>query len=214
MKILNLFIFICVSFLTNCTIIQEYYFNKDFSGNARISVDMGSLMEMMSGMDSTGTSTKSMKDSMDFIFTESTQKLKDLGIKNIKYGWEEGNNVLYMSYDFDNVDMLNTALTESNSQNKALSKTINTEPQTYFSRKGKTLMYKGPKSDKEISNKEMESMSDYYQYTLIFSFERKVKSVDNPNVKLSPDNKKVELSGSMFKIIRPDFNSDITFKLK
>jgi hypothetical protein len=179
-----------------------------------LSVDMGSLLQMMSGMDSSGVSGQSMKDSLDFIFTESAQKLKDAGIKNINYGWEDSTNVLYMSYDFDDIVSLNDALNASNSQNNTFSKTISNEPRNYFTRNGKTLTYKGPKSDKDISKTELESMSDYYQYSLIFTFDRKVKNVDNPNVKLSPDNKRVELSGSMFKIIRPEFNSDITFKLK
>jgi phosphoribosyl-AMP cyclohydrolase len=214
MKILG-FLFILTAFLVHsCTIIQEYHFNKDFSGNTQLSVDMGSFMQMMAGMDSTGASTQNMKDSLDFIFTENVKKLEELGIKNVKYGWKEDSNVLFMSYDFSDIESLNSALNSSNSQNSALSKTLNNEPHTYFSRKGKTLMYKGPKSEKDVSNKDMESMADYYQYSLIFNFDRKVKKVDNPNVTISPDNKKVELSGSMFKIIRPDYNSDITFKLK
>jgi hypothetical protein len=205
-------LFILLSF-GSCTIVQEYHFNKDFSGNTRLSIDMASFMQMMAGMDSTGTSTLGMKDSLNLVFSESAKKLEEIGIKNIKLGWQDSSDVLYMTYDFDNIETLNNAINSSNSQNAALSNTISTEPHTYFSKKGKTLMYKGPKSEKGPS-KEMESMSEYYQYSLIFTFDRKVKKVDNPNVTLSPDNKRVELKGSMFKILKSDFNSDITFKLK
>jgi len=215
MKILKTFgLFLLISF-TSCTITQEYNFNKDFSGNTKLSIDMGSLMEMMSGMDSAGVKTQDMKDSLDFVFKESKAKLDSLGIKNIKYGWEEGTNILFMSYDFDNVETLNESLNASNKGNAAFNQTISSEPHVYFSRKGKTLTYKGPKSDKDIGNNaDMQSMKDYYKYALIFNFQRKIKKIDNPNVKLSNDNKKAELNGSMFEIIRPDYNSDINFKLK
>ena len=37
-----------VTFLiTSCTITQEFHFNKDFSGTARLSVDMAMLIGMM-----------------------------------------------------------------------------------------------------------------------------------------------------------------------
>jgi len=177
---------------------------------------MASFMEMMSGMDSTGTSSEEMKDSLDFVFKESVHKLDSIGVKNIKYGWEEGSNTLYMSYDFVNLEELNKALNASNTQNAAVSKSISSRPHTYFTKSGKkTLIYKGPKSDKDISgNKDMESMKDYYKYSVIFNFKRKIKKIDNPNVTLSSDKKRAELKGSMFEIIRPEYNSDITFKLK
>jgi hypothetical protein len=107
-------------------------------------------------------------------------------------------------------------LNASNTQNAAVSKSISKEPHVYFTKKGKkTLMYSGPKSDKDVSdNKDMESMKDYYKYAVIFKFKRKIKKIDNPNVTLSSDNKQAELKGSMFEIIRPEYNSDIIFKLK
>ncbi len=177
---------------------------------------MGSFLEMMSGMDSSGTSMQEMQDSLDFVFKESAEKLDSVGVKNIQFGWEKGTKTLYMSYDFNDLDELNDALNASNTQNNAVSKSISDEPHVYFTKKGKkTLVYSGPKSDKDVSdNKDIESMKDYYKYAVIFNFKRKIKKIDNPNVTLSPDNKRAELKGSMFEIIRQEYNSDITFKLK
>jgi hypothetical protein len=201
-------------FLLNaCTIIQEYHFNKDFSGHAKLSIDMGTFLQMMAGMDSSGASVESMKDSLDFVFTESAEKLKNLNLKNIKYGWEGESNILFMSYDFDNIQILNRALNESNAQNAAIDKSVGGAPHEFFSRKGKTLIYKGIKSDKD-SISDMQSMEEYYQYSLVFTFERKIKKAINPNISIDPDAKKVELKGNMFTIIRPGYDSDITFKLK
>jgi len=215
MKFLKSLVFILAISFTSCTITQEFQFNKDFSGNTRLSIDMGSLMEMMSGMDSSGIQTKNMKDSLDFVFNESKFKLDSMGIKNIKYGWEDGSNILFMSYDFDNIETLNKSINASNKGNAAFGKAINSEPHTYFTLKGKNLTYKGPKSNNETGNSpDMESMKDYYKYNIVFTFERKIKKSDNPNFVISPDGKKAELRGSMFEIIKPGYNSDITFKLK
>jgi len=210
----TIFFFLVISF-ASCTITQEFQFNKDFSGNTKMSIDMGSLMEMMASVDSAGNKTQDMKDSLDFVFKESLGKLDSLGIKNIKYGWEEGTYVLYMSYDFDDIETLNKSLNASNQGNAAFSQTVSAEPHVYFTRKGKTLTYKGPKSTNDVgANADLESMKDYYKYSLIFNFERKIKNIDNKNVTISTDNKRAELNGSMFEIIRPEYNSDIQFKLK
>jgi hypothetical protein len=215
MNFVKTVIFIIAISLTSCTITQEFHFNKNFSGNTKLSIDMGSLMDMMSGMDSSGVNSKNMKDSMDFVFKESKEKLDSIGIKNIQFGWEEGTNILFMSYDFDNIEMLNKSLNASNQGNAAFGKTIDSQPHTYFVLKGKELSYKGPKSSNDISqNADMQSMKDYYKYKIAFNFERKIKKSDNPAFIISPDNKKAELSGSMFEIIRPEFNSDVKFKLK
>lgn len=215
MKTLNLLIIILVCFFTSCTITQEFSFNKDFSGSAKISIDMGSFMEMMAGMDSTGNSTQDMKDSLDFVFKESSAKLDSIGVTDIDYGWSKKSTILYMSYSFKNLDQLNSALNESSIQGEA-NKDAAKEKHVYFTKKGrKTLIYKGPKSEKDISgNKDMESMKDYYKYAVKFNFERKIKKIDNPNFTLSEDNKSAELNGSMFEIIRPEYNSDVVFKLK
>lgn len=216
MKLVHIIIGLVVIFLSSCTITQEFTFNKDFSGTAKMSIDMGSFMEMMSGMDSTGSSLKEMQDSLDFVFKESAHKLDSIGMENINYGWVEGTQILYMSYDFKNIGELNKALNASNTQSEAVGTSISGKHHVYFTKQGKKkLTYSGPKSNKDISgNKDMESMKDYYKYAVIFKFKRKIKKIDNPNVTLSSNNKKAELKGSMFEIIRPEYNSDITFKLK
>lgn len=216
MKITNSIIIFIILLFSSCTITQEYTFNKDFSGTTKLSIDMTSFMDMMEGMDSTGTSTEEMQDSLDFVFNESAQKLDSVGVKNIQFGWEKDSKILFMSYEFKDLEQLNKALNASSTQNTAISNSISKEPHVYFIQKGKkTLTYTGPKSDKDVSgNKDMESMKDYYKYAVVFKFKQKIKKIDNPNVTLSSDNKQAELKGSMFEIIRPEYNSDITFKLK
>ncbi len=215
MKKTYFIIFFLTLIFTSCTITQEFHFKKDFSGSAKIAIDMGTFMEMMAGMDSTGTQSATMKDSLDFAFEESAEKLEGIGLTNIKYGWQDDGKLMFLSYDFIDIDILNKAMNASDDGNSAFIKNEDNDDHVYFTRKGKTLIYEGVKSNNDsLNTDEMASMKDYYKYKLIFTFDRKVKSLDNPNVSLSEDKKKATLSASLFDVISPEYNSTIKFKLK
>jgi len=215
MKKISFIAGLLVLFLTSCTITQEYHFKKDFSGTAKMTIDMGTFMDMMAGMDSTGTQSLDMKDSLDFAFKESAEKLEGIGVSNINYGWQDDDKVMFLSYDFPDIEVLNKAMNASDDGNSAFMKNEDNDDHVYFIRKGKTLTYEGVKSKNDsINTSEMASMKDYYKYKLIFTFDRKVKKVDNPNISLSENKKEATLSASLFDVIRPEYNSTIKFKLK
>lgn len=215
MKNLKNITYFLLLFLTSCTITQEFHFNKNFSGSSKMTIDMGTFMNMMAGMDSTGTQGAEMKDSLDFAFNESAQKLEGVGVTNIKYGWQNDNKIMFLSYDFPNIDVLNKALNASDDGNSAFMRAQDEGDHVYFIRKGKTLTYQGIKSKNDTVNMgDMASMKDMYKYKLVFSFDRKVKKLDNPNIALSEDKKRAVLSASLFDVIRPEYNSTIKFKLK
>lgn len=215
MKKISFIVGLLILVHTSCTITQEFHFKKDFSGSAKIAIDMGTFMDMMAGMDSTGTQSAGMKDSLDFAFKESAEKLEGIGVTNIEYGWQDDDKVMFLSYDFADIEVLNKAMNASDDGNTSFMKNEDNDDHVYFTRKGKTLIYKGVKSKNDsINNNEMASMKDYYKYELIFNFDRKVKKVDNPNISLSENNKKATLKASLFDVIRPEYNSTIIFKLK
>ena len=215
MRKINLLIFFLTLFFTSCTITQEFHFKKDFSGSAKIAIDMGKFMDMMAGMDSTGTQSAGMKDSLDFAFKESAEKLEEVGVTNIDYGWQNNDQIMFLSYDFRDIEVLNKAMNASDDGNSSFIKNEDNDDHVYFVRNGKTLIYEGVKSQNDsLNSNEMASMKDYYKYKLIFNFDRKVKSLDNPNISLSEDKKKATLSTSLFDVIRPEYNSTIKFKLK
>ncbi|RLD69600.1 MAG: hypothetical protein DRJ10_21355 [Bacteroidetes bacterium] len=171
MKKLNLFIFLLILFFTSCTITQEFHFKKDYSGSAKIAIDMGTFLDMMAGMDSLGTQSGSMKDSLDFAFKESAKKLDGIGVKNIKYGWQDDDKVMYLKYDFSDIETLNKAMNASDDGNSSFMKSEDNDDHVYFTQKGKTLTYFGVKSKNDSLNSgEMASMKDYYNYTLKFNF--------------------------------------------
>lgn len=215
MKNFKYLAYLLVLFLTSCTITQEFHFNRNYSGTSKMMIDMGSFMDMMAGMDSTGVQGADMKDSLDFAFNESAKKLEGIGVTNIQYGWQDDNKVMFLSYDFPDIDVLNKALNASDDGNTSFMKADDNDDHVYFIRKGKTLTYQGVKSKNDSINMgDMASMKDMYKFKLIFTFDRKVKKVDNPNISLSESNKKAVLSASLFDVIRPEYNATIKFKLK
>jgi len=200
---------------TSCTITQEFHFNKDFSGTAKLSVDMSMFVGVMKGMD-TSSKGNSFSDSLKYAFTESKLKLDSLGATNVKYNWNDSTSVMFLSFDFKDIDMLNVALNATDETNKELTKNESKEPHIYFKRKGrKTLIYEGNKTKSgKKSSKEMSSMKDYYKYNIIFTFDRKIKKVQNSNVLHKEKSKKVELRGNMFDMMKKEYDSKIIFKLK
>ncbi len=202
--------------ISSCTITNEFHFNKNFSGNAKLTVDMGVFVGLMQSMDTT-SQEKSLSDSLKDIFNENITKLEDnKGISNITFNWVDSLSIMILKYNFKDIKSLNKSLNATNKINDNISKDTVIQPHVYFIKKGrKTLIYNGEKSTKsKKTSKEMASMKDYYKYNIIFTFDRKIKKVENPNIIHKEGSKRVELRGSMFEMLKKKYNSKIIFKLK
>jgi hypothetical protein len=201
-------IFLIIFILSSCTITQEFYFNKDFSGTYTSTIDMS---ELIKAMNTNGKEDKSFTDSLNLMLKQTEEKMKGTGISNLKSGWKN-DKILFISYDFSNIDVLNKALNNSGiSDNNAPTG----EDFVFFTLKRKTLTYHGiPPKETAEGGKDLGAMKDYYKYKAIFSFERKIKKADNPKYKISEDKHKAEMTAPLFDITKPDFNSKIKFKLK
>lgn len=210
-------------FVASCTITQEYHFNKDMSGTATTQVDLSMMMEFMSGLDTTDSDDNSM-DTLDQSLAEAAAEYEALGAKNVEYGWNDDSTVLYVSYDFKDLDHLNELVgsgggisemfggkKESDESEKAEAPEFS---KGWFF--GTTFKYDAPDiaNDTLFSGDEMASMKDYYQYKLIFSFDQEIKKVDNENAVMSPDGKSIEFSGSMMEMFSEDYSADFKLKLK
>jgi len=215
MKKLLIISLLSLFFISSCTITQEFHFNKDFSGTVKISVDMNMFVEVMKSMD-TSSKANSFSDSLKYAFGESKSKLDSIGATNVNYKWNDSTNIMFLSFDFKDIDMLNVSLNATNETNNELTKNVSTKPHVFFKRKGKkTLIYESNKSKKtQKTSSEMSSMKDYYKYNIIFTFDRKIKKVQNPNIIHKEKSKKVELKGNMFDMMKEEYDSKIIFKLK
>jgi len=212
MKTINfLFILFSIILLSSCTITQEFHFNKDFSGSYKSAIDMDQLISAMKSMDSSSTEMLDFKDSLDLMLDAANKKLQGIGINNLQAGWTD-KNVMYLSYDFANLDVLNKALNNSSLGEK---KDKSNKYFVFFEKKGKKLIYHGI-NPSEVSDegKDLGVMKDYYKYKVVFTFDRKIKKSNNEKYKISEDRHKATLEAPLFDITKKEFNSSITFKLK
>ena len=203
------FIILFIALFTSCTIKQEFYFNKDFSGHYSSSIDLSQFIQAMSAMDTTEKGMSHFMDSVNLIMDETIDKIEANGISNLKSG--VNNDVFYISYDFADIDALNKALNDS--EMKEI-KPENGEFFIYFTRKGKTLIYHGMPKIASSDDQKIKEMKDYYKYEVRLEFERKIKKSNNPNYQISEDKHSAVLKSNFIDVSKKGFNSEVKFRLK
>lgn len=202
-------------FLGSCSITQEYHFNKDLSGKYSLEMKMGDLINMIKSMDTTGNAMSSM-DTLDRSFDEIALKYKEGGAKNVKVGWKDDKTTISIKFDFENIEDLNSILANSGKKSGMTLFSGNTETPGKITHKGKRkLSFDFPELNNDtISMKDIESMKDYITIETIFSFDRKIKSINNKNAIISDDKKSFKFSGKLDKLLDKDFTMDTDVKLK
>jgi hypothetical protein len=212
----NILYIVVILFLsvTGCSITQEYHFKNDFSGNSKTSIDLTMLKGFMSNLDSTGKGNS--LDTMDRSLAEVAKELEGTGVENVKYGWNDDKTVLFISYDFKNPETLNKAVGAEQTSSKMLGGNSDPNQKAHFDGKGKKFFYDSPEITQEdtlFNSESMASMKDYYKYSLIFSFDRKIKSFDNKKATLSDDGKSVVFAGNIADMFAKGSSFDIHVKL-
>ncbi len=214
--LITLFLLLIVS----CNISQEYTFNKDMSGTSNLEIDMSQLIDYMSNIDSSNSFNKIKSiDTLDKSFEKIAAKFIENGATNVKYGWKKDKTVLFISYNFKDISILNKMLdlNETGKLFRGRMGTDSTLKNPKFIKKGKRkLSYIAPRNtnDSVFKKADIESMKDYYGYKLKFNFPTKVKALKSEFAKLSPDKKSIEFSGSLFDIYSTDYSMNFEVKLK
>ncbi len=206
---------IAVLFLGSCSITQEYHFNKNLSGNYSFEMKMGDFINMMQSMDTTGNFMSSM-DTLDHSFNNISKKYDEAGAKNVKVGWKDDKTTIFINFEFANIDDLNNILEKTGKESTMGMFGGSSDNIAKFSAKGKRNLYLNfPEiANDTISSKDLESMKNYISMEMIFSFDRRIKSIDNKNATLSDDKKSFKFSGKLDKLFNKDFTMDTNVKLK
>lgn len=209
------FFVITTLLLGSCVITQEYHFNKDLSGNYKFEMKMGDLINMMQAMDTTGNFMSSM-DTLDASFEEIKQNYKNAGAKNINVGWKDDKTTIFISFDFTDTDNLNSVLENSRSGlSSSMLSGISGDPGKFTHRGKRKISFDFPEFNKDTTSfKDIASMKDYISFETVFSFDRKIKSFNNENAKLSEDKNSITFSGKLDDIINKDYTLDTDIKLK
>ncbi len=219
-KTLTYIITLFLLLILSCNISQEYTFNKDMSGTSSLEVDMSQLIDYMSSIDSSNSFNKRKSiDTLDKSFEKIAAKFTENGATNVKYGWKKNKKILFISYNFKDINTLNKmlALNETGELFGGRMGTDSISKNPKFIKKGKRkLSYIAPSNtnDTIFKKADIESMKDYYGYKLKFNFPTKIKALKSEYAKLSPDKKSIEFSGSLFDIYSPDYSMNFEIKLK
>ena len=208
MKLFKLFALVAI--VTSCSISQDFYFNKDFSGNYKMTFDMSSLMAMA------GTEEDETEEILDQAAKDSIALAYNSidGISNTKVNSED--YIIFIAYDFENLDALNNAIAETALDGESDDATTGmlANSDIKFSGKGKKMTYHIP----EFTTYDIEDSTmmyfDMIDMKSTFSFEREVKSIDNTSATIQTDGKTVIIEGSFKEFAEGDKTMSTEFKLK
>lgn len=215
LSILLLSIFGCSA----CFDLQEnLYFKKDGSGNFSFTVSLGDLKSMMSMFENGKSDDNSDKNprakrssneklSNNFEFTRR-KLIKIEGISSVKTVEDTINNKFGLSFNFKNMDALNSAMNRLFEDDTATDRKPDI---VYFQWKGNQLIRNEEIDSKSIigksgdftkeSKKSSETLLPFsldqlfgsVSYSSVYEFEKKITQAANPNAILSSDMKKVTI---------------------
>jgi len=185
------------------------------SGTSNLEIDMSAMIEILGKMDS--SKNNNSLDTIAKSFGIIAEKYKSLGATNVKFGDKNNKTIIYLSYNFKDLETLNKVLSKGGGiMNSYIIEDTSTN-KAKFTKKGKyKLIYDAPiiKNDTLFNNKDIASMKEYYNYTLKFNFATKIKRFKNKSAILSSDNKSIKFSGNMFDILAPNYSTSFKVKLK
>lgn len=206
--------------LFGCVVKQEIYFNKDFSGNYKYTYDFTEYISYMSGGEEETDDSLMMKnEDFEEYLNFVKKELKNInGISDIKIFNDADNGNVYFSYNFANVDALNSALKYSSYMELEPN-----ENAPYFIAKKKTLTYiRHATPTEEIEDtvtegaeEDTDYMNDFFRWEFSIEFEANVKKFDvqkDTAITVSDDNKKFLESGNIFNVSEKE--SKWVFKTK
>lgn len=181
--------------LSSCSITTHIHFNKDNSGTVKVEINYSEMMAEMD--DSTKTN---FRDSIMTPFNDMS------GLEKLKnYKMEFKGNSLIMSYDFANIDELNTSLSTMENGENADKKDY------VFSSTKKGITYTSKKKDEESAEGE-DDMAAMFPVIFKVSYEKKISKCSNSSYKVSTDKKSMEFTGNAGDFVGDKMN--FTVKLK
>jgi hypothetical protein len=164
--------------MCSCAVEEKFHFNEDFSGHYTFEFDYSAILEF----DTTGVADAEM----DKGYVEMEEELKKIdGITNIIILSDNKLGKVLVSYDFDNIEALNQA--NYNDEAERYDKQFFLEKnklsfKTDFS--SQLEEYKESEMDTQDLIENIESMLDY---TMLITFDKKIKSVDLSNFEQADD---------------------------
>ncbi|MBN2776275.1 MAG: hypothetical protein JXR36_01450 [Bacteroidales bacterium] len=190
-------------FTFGCSIKQEIYFNKDFSGKYKYTYDFSEYVSYMGEEEDSDSLMMKNEDFEEYLNTVVTELKKIEGINNVKYLNDADHGLVYFQYDFDNVNALNKGL--------VFSSYMDQEPMEnppYFEVKGKKLTFirhatPVEEATEETTTEDTDYMNDMFAWEFTLEFEANVKKYDvqkDTAITVSGDKRKFVETGNVFDV--------------
>lgn len=198
--------------LFSCTIKQEIYFNKDFSGDYKYTYDFTEYISYMDGEEDDSLMMKN-EDFEEYLQSVITSLKAIDGINDIKFLNNADGGIVYFSYSFDHVEALNAALKYSSYMDQEP-----LEDAPYFEAKKKKLTYirhAQPIEEEEDTEEDTSYMNEMFGWEFSIEFERDVKKYDiqeDTAVTVSSNKRKFTEGGNVFDVAAKE--SKWVFKTK
>jgi len=208
--------FLCLALIVStlgCTVKQEYHFNRDMSGKTVSTIDMSLVNAFINPEDAESSELNTTFDTLDVFMDNAVNDLKLIeGLSNINWSWNDEKNVIFLTYNFKNLESLNQSLSTNNYSYLTSSDNRMTPK---FTKKGRKLIYEIPeiKMDTVFNDEKTKEMRSFFKYELSFIFDKPVRKLKNKNATLSDDKTKVILETSMFDLFDENFDRRFIIKL-
>lgn len=161
------------------TITEKYSFRKDGSGSMEYIIDMSEIHELLSVLnDSTGTESLNIENT----FRELVPELGILkGISNVQINGDAKSYIYGVSFDFENIESLNSALAYLFEDDKASqTKFIEKRNRKYTRLHGTSEDFSREAllgDDKELDEEMMKDILSEMNYEISMEFEREIKKI-------------------------------------
>lgn len=208
--------------VTSCKITRTITFEEGFSGHQEFVLDM-SIFKSLMEMDSTTEGGRPLMKEEEM--AGMTAYLSGIqGISNVNIS-ETPDQVLTISYRFDNITALNKSLenmAEKNILSMGLTETATKSGEIkgdFFQVKGKNLTFYDKtvaqvRQDPSSKNEEKDEMAgNLLDYSVVMNFPKPVKSANNPKATVSPDKKSVTYQLNDLEIMNPKIPAIVKIKL-
>lgn len=195
--------------LQACSITSSVHFNRNYSGNYAMAIDVAGFMSFAMEFDSTATDEQDMlsalRDSLDVQkFAEELNAFD--GVENSSMTISDG-GVIRIAFDFEDIDALNTSFKYLNEDMMSESGGVLGEGSelgpspvgaTPFKRDGKTIIHSADYGDSPGDQEDIpmdmastvEMMSSMIDYTIEVTTDRKIKSAEVTGLDLLRQEKK------------------------
>jgi len=226
-KYLGIFI-IFFLFFTSCSFSDKIQFNEDFSGSVSYEVDVAEFSKIVSEMDSGLVDAKQSTleeriDSLDE--AQAFEEYNQLeGISNFKVRGE-GNDRVWISFDFEDIDALNRAykeidiiekigaeeVSDMKNEEDASGPTSNVS----FKLQGNTFFYEFDKSESPNENEEasLGEIGQMIRFNTTLSFAKTIKNIETKNVEVEQNGNSVSFTYTIKEMEEPgNLFVKITFK--